>query len=527
MPSPFDLRKDLEALAVNELLGPVGGPTEVVDEPSVRGRYIVGLLAPRGKSAFPEEADDTPEGGIDTEDGVTEAPSLQTGTFLPSSIGMTFAVNGATQALRITARWGHYVRTEIDDDQYRSQKTGKLRRVWQREPCEGVSEPIPLKRGQMARWEPCPEFPYVYVQGLIRQRGGQWIITLFLVNGQAEPKQKKDETWLFQPELIVEAADGSGAFEQRPLNQDRSDGEAMALNMLYRSHVEFAVGHNVAVHADLCPGCTDRALRVRTVTVPVYEVPPTTPVSVDEFPALADLTLDMKVLAGVPNGSFGEHLMPLVAAYGDWIGGLQARIDNPTPDLKPFIDPPPETLSSDLLLPTPAKLAVENCQETLARIQAGIALLDADPQAADAFRFANRAMYSQRVRSIYTGLVRAGGEKVDLEAVDVPKNHTWHVFQLAFILLNLPALTNIKHPERSLPLEAALTYPGDNVADLLWFATGGGKTEAYLGLAAYAMAIRRLQGVVAGRSGLAGVTVLMRYTLRLLTLQQFQTAPLP
>ncbi len=62
------------------------------------------------------------------------------------------------------------------------------------------------------------------------------------------------------------------------------------------------------------------------------------------------------------------------------------------------------------------------------------------------------------------------------------------------------------------------------MADLLWFATGGGKTEAYLGLAAYAMAIRRLQGVVAGRSGHAGVTVLMRYTLRLLTLQQFQRA---
>ena len=265
MPSPFELRKDLETLAVNELLGPVGGPTEVVDEPSVRGRYIVGLLAPRGKSAFPEEADDNPEGGIDTEDGVTEAPSLQTGTFLPSSIGMTFAVNGATQALRITARWGHYVRTEIDDDKYRSPKTGKLRRVWQREQIEGVSDPIPLKRRPMPRWEPCPDFPYVYVQGLIRQREGQWIVTLFLVNGQAEPKQERRGVAI--PARTDRGGggrrhrSGAGAFEQRPLNQDRSDGEAMALNMLYRSHVEFAVGHNVAVHADLCPGCTDRALR--------------------------------------------------------------------------------------------------------------------------------------------------------------------------------------------------------------------------------------------------------------------------
>ena len=126
-------------------------------------------------------------------------------------------------------------------------------------------------------------------------------------------------------------------------------------------------------------------------------------------------------------------------------------------------------------------------------------------------------MYLQRVRSIYTGQGPCGDEKVDWAEIDVPENHTWHVFQLAFILLNLPALTDFKHPERSLPLEATLAYPGHNVADLLWFATGGGKTEAYLGLAAYTMAIRRLQGVVDGRSGHAGVTVLMRYTLRLLT----------
>ena len=72
------------------------------------------------------------------------------------------------------------------------------------------------------------------------------------------------------------------------------------------------------------------------------------------------------------------------------------------------------------------------------------------------------------------------------------------------------------HPDRS--------HETDAVADLLWFATGGGKTEAYLGLTAYIVALRRLQGVVAGRRGDEGIAVLMRYTLRLLTLQQFQRA---
>jgi hypothetical protein len=84
------------------------------------------------------------------------------------------------------------------------------------------------------------------------------------------------------------------------------------------------------------------------------------------------------------------------------------------------------------------------------------------------------------------------------------------------MLLNLPGITQLDHPDRS--------HENHATADLLWFSTGGGKTEAYLGLSAYTMALRRLQGTVAGRSGEHGVAVLMRYTLRLLTIQQFQRA---
>ena len=98
---------------------------------------------------------------------------------------------------------------------------------------------------------------------------------------------------------------------------------------------------------------------------------------------------------------------------------------------------------------------------------------------------------------------------------------SWRPFQLAFVLLNLPALTDPAHPDRVPDGHRALV-------DLLFFPTGGGKTEAYLGLAAYTFAIRRLQRVVgtgaSARSGEGGVAVLMRYTLRLLTAQQFQRA---
>src|SRR6185436_515728 len=84
------------------------------------------------------------------------------------------------------------------------------------------------------------------------------------------------------------------------------------------------------------------------------------------------------------------------------------------------------------------------------------------------------------------------------------------------VLLNLPSLTDPTHDERSHPTQA--------VCDLLWYPTGGGKTEAYLGLSAYTLALRRLQGDLGGRRADAGVAVLMRYTLRVLTLQQFQRA---
>ncbi len=88
------------------------------------------------------------------------------------------------------------------------------------------------------------------------------------------------------------------------------------------------------------------------------------------------------------------------------------------------------------------------------------------------------------------------------------KKRQWFPFQLAFILMNLPG---IAHPEDA----------DRDVVDLLFFPTGGGKTEAYLGLAAFTLVPRRLRypGI-----GSAGLSVLMRYTLRLLTLDQLGRA---
>lgn len=162
-----------------------------------------------------------------------------------------------------------------------------------------------------------------------------------------------------------------------------------------------------------------------------------------------------------------------------------------------------------------ANQAIASCERTLERIKEGIDLLESDSQVCEAFQFMNHAMWLQRTRSIFSEGVRRGKD-IDYNDVDIPVNRSWYPFQLAFILLNLPGVAKLDHPDRG--------ESRDAIADLLWFPTGGGKTEAYLGLTAFTLGIRRLQGMVEGRSGEDGIAVLMRYTLRLLTLQQFQRA---
>ncbi len=271
--------------------------------------------------------------------------------------------------------------------------------------------------------------------------------------------------------------------------------------MLYRRQVSFAIGHGIGVHAETVPGDPTRAVRLATRVVPTYDVPRTEAPTTIEIPGLTDLVLDMQGLAESSMPELAGKLMPLATSYETWIAEQTTRINNPDAGLAEYQHV--------------AEQAMEECQRTLVRMKEGIALLSKNRHAAQAFSFMNKAMWQQRIHALYAEEKRRG-LSTSLEDKDRPENRSWRPFQLAFILLNLPALTDLHHPDRSAEASA--------VADLLWFPTGGGKTEAYLGLTAYTLAIRRLQGTVEGHSGEEGVAVIMRYTLRLLTLQQFQRA---
>ncbi|MGH9842232.1 MAG: hypothetical protein ACREEM_26065 [Blastocatellia bacterium] len=500
-PTPFQIRQELKAAILDELLGPAGGESEEVAERHVYERYLVGMLAPQNSSyAAPGGDEELALGGDGEEEGAVEAPAPFSKTIFPSSLGMTFCVDGEATAIRVTARWGRYERGKSETE---TTSKGNPKAVWLRRQIH-EQKTIALREGDLQPWIVQPS---VAVTGIARRQDNQWIVSLFLVNLQLEPRELKDAAWLFQPELIVESTNPGdpshpAIFCRRSRKRERGKADAnffdeeMAMEMLYRKRTEFAVGHGVSVHATPDPANTEQAIRIETRVVPAWEVAKVTPPGPDEIPALAGLALRMKELAEAADGEFAAKLSPLADAYEQWLGRQEQKI-----------------AALDAQYRSVAQQAVANCRVTLQRIREGIALVSAQPEAAEGFRFANRAMHLQRVRTL-AAMKRRGG--VDATLSPAEANPTWYPFQLAFLLLNLPGLSTLDHSDR--------TGETNATSDLLWFPTGGGKTEAYLGLTAYTLGIRRLQGNRFGRDGENGVAVLMRYTLRLLTLQQFQRA---
>ncbi|WP_028884903.1 DISARM system helicase DrmA [Teredinibacter turnerae] len=507
----------LEALE-RELMGPTTVDESINEFPTTR--YIVGRLAPL-KSEIPDyEKDELAAGNDDDEGGEYEPqPPLIVG-FSPSSMGLSFLVSQETKTINANAAWGDY-RREKDESEggtywQRYQRAVLVEGI----PVDKIGKlsPIPLSKsnapasvtitpdGFRRPGEDGDGDGQVFLEGVVHHIDGAKAVSLFLVNRRPkgdDADKAKDQQWLMQPKLRVFGADKGPIFIAKDFDKDISkDPEIATANLLYRDAKEFATGHGVAAGWDGLNVTRDRASLLFADFIPNFEVPSL----IAQSGAIPGLNLDMLELSkcATPNDLF-QAIEPLLLAYEQWVADRKAEAKN-----APF-NSTPENIDT-------SKVLIESCEDAARRMREGLELIRDEKNAFESFLFANHVMWDQRIHAIWAGRNRDKGEIVGAPAdFDKPNNRTWRPFQMGFILLNIASMVNKPKAGEKVAADRKLV-------DLLWFPTGGGKTEAYLGLAAFTLAYRRLRGDVNGLDSSAGVAIIMRYTLRLLTVQQFQRA---
>lgn len=324
------------------------------------------------------------------------------------------------------------------------------------------------------------------------------LVTVAVVNRTARPTTEVDAACLFQVSMKVLATDETGAGTIIPQQEQRSgplDDEDDEIRLLYRRRQTYAIGHGCA--ADWEVPERERVREVWGASLPVVEIPNTTS---DIYDASGErLTASMLELSMPETWTQAERkLARIVDAYQAWIADRYG-----------------ELVAVPEQLQAAARRNLDQCREAHARMVGGLALLASRLDVREAFQTMNRAMLIQQIRTAVKGArkLRGGGIEDDYlpnDAISPPSGKgSWRAFQIAFILMNLVSFDSVTSSERT-------------VVDLIWFPTGGGKTEAYLALAAFHILMERSRGRT-NRDG-SGTAVLMRYTLRLLTAQQFQRA---
>ncbi len=443
--------------------------------------------------------------------GSDEFDMAANNTFRPSSMGISFLASlppGANMV--VDASCGRYDRLEV-------QVEGKNRQWWLRRPVaiveefsgDGLCSPSSRKvKGTQGRAENKEGLdlrievfsrPYAGIRG-------QRLLTVCLVN-RTLAREPFDEACVFQAffKVRVESSAGDAAILPYPSQrasapgQDTGEfGEEESLALLYRQEETFATGHG-------CAAGWEREVqsnRVRELTaesLPSFEVASITPEIRREDGS--QLEVPMATLAGIIPGAAGDGaLSEVIERYAAWIA--KKRI---------------EMTQLESRHHRAAARHLDECERCLARMKAGLAYLQGNPQARRAFELANHAVLLQQIHTRSRSRAIKYDEKArrwaftepypDLDPTQpVPRRGKWRPFQVAFLLMAVRSAVEGDAADRQ-------------TVELIWFPTGGGKTEAYLGLAAFALFMRRLRG-----TGDCGVHVLMRYTLRLLSTQQFQRA---
>ena len=464
-----------------QLIGPAG-EGELGVSPLVR--YPTGVLYPiePGESGIdPASADlatmdstrleDQEEETLatDTEEGESLAQPARRRRYVPpSSVGFSFCVRGDVR-LSITASATTYRATDDRDEfgqfqatRYERTRLDEQTLIWSKS-----------DKSNQRIWE---NQAGIDIRARPHRHGT--IVTVTMVNRgelarNAAPRQRAVERVdksLFEARLEC-AVEGGQLVEYPRVDPSLLTEEEQELELQYRDRRIYAVGHGAAVDWEVP---AEGVPRIRSEFIPYVEVPITTNAigegdgreNVLEFGRLAEATRP-------------DELQRFVDGYGHWITKQQGEAG--------AIERPAEKAAAGRIC--------DRMTESLERMEGSVRLLRNDPQAAESFRWANRAMLEQMRRAD-----RVQNKKTEQE----PR---WRPFQLAFLLTVMESTIREENAFR-------------DVLDLIWFPTGGGKTEAYLGLVAFLIVWRRLNCPDTG----GGTSAFMRYTLRLLTRQQFERA---
>ncbi|HEY3351702.1 MAG TPA: DISARM system helicase DrmA [Polyangia bacterium] len=479
MTAATETREHLVRALTADLVGPfdLDNPdaAEVLSLPPSRW-YLTGFLAPELSREEEDPTADEEMGAGDDEDEEETAgqePEPKQKKRLPASLGLSVLLPPGSEGKVLTAT------VSYADYLGAGGKEGKRPRTWVRQSRPPMAVAIVLDPQKIAAGFDVPGSGGIKLIGKLGPAAapglpkGTLALALFVVNRRspAESKARQDEQFIFQVSLQLELASGFMRRSNRRGEQS-DDWDDRVGDLQFRERCEYAVGHGVS--AEVLSG-EDPVTAVRTAWVPWAEVrrvttrtEPGVEVRMEELANLADGTAVSAALSRLPQ------------AYGQWIDAQAAT----------SVDTPERAETRDELM-RQARRAQE-------RIAAGIEVLRTDAGALDAFRLANRAMAEAARRRNPERYPAAGA---------VPE---WRLFQLAFVLLTLRGLVDEAHPDR-------------DAVELIFFPTGGGKTEAYLGVIAVTLLLRRLRGMERPDRGY-GVAVLLRYTLRLLTLDQLGRA---
>lgn len=485
---------------------------EILKTDPPRTRYIAGILYPRATSdsdVDTGEDESDPADQTDSEDpGVEPAKKAGGGSaeFLENAEELINRSNDYRQSamsITVSVKDGDSIRINVSAGVYSTvtstdPRDGRKVTVYPRTALawEHGNAPLALPSAtDILKKQPVGSTG-LQVDVVYRYRiGNNTIYTFTLENTKSSSGSSlRDDDCFFQTRFKLFSDKGFS-----PLSDGQRvtrDDDYLSNQLLYRNVRNYAIGHGCAADWD----DSDQVSWISTATFPKYDIKPIIPSTID------GVSLEMYKMS--PYGNFTEtvaELRLMCEKYQEWINSLHAA-----------------SKALDEGYAITADRHIRNCEECLSRMKKGIDLLEEKEQVRIAFQYMNLAMLMQQLHynmPLQRWEDNGYGDIQLVNPVQLPlvtdrstwygnKNRygKWRPFQLAFVLMNLRSMFDSDCNERG-------------IVDLIWFPTGGGKTEAYLGLSAYTIFIRRLLNKED-----KGTAILMRYTLRLLTAQQYERA---